>query len=166
MGNIGKEMADCFDVIIGKHPLSLEFETDARDIWPKRWEEIKNMLNKPITEHPDVQRLIKQAVLDGFKIKKLQTENEELEKKRERGMAAIDKHRCELMAENEKLKALLQRCKKTFEPFPIVSDLKSMTQMLREKHPETEVKTIKKMFKDREKKFRKLYRDMDQALKG
>ena len=38
----------------------------------------KQFLDKPITEHPDVQRLIKQAVLDGFKIKELQAENKKL----------------------------------------------------------------------------------------
>jgi len=33
----------------------------------------------PIIEHPDIQRLIKQAVLDGFKIKDLQAKNKRLE---------------------------------------------------------------------------------------
>jgi hypothetical protein len=40
----------------------------------------KQVLNKPITEHPDVQRLIKQVVLDGFKIKELQAKNNLLNK--------------------------------------------------------------------------------------
>ena len=51
-----------------EHPLALEYETDARYVWPKRWATIQAELDKPITEHPDVQRLIGQVV-------KLQAEN-------------------------------------------------------------------------------------------
>lgn len=46
MDNIGKDMPDAFDKIIETHPLSCEFETDARDIWPKRWHKLKESYNK------------------------------------------------------------------------------------------------------------------------
>jgi hypothetical protein len=32
--------------IIEKYPLSGEYETDARDVWPKRWEAVKELLEK------------------------------------------------------------------------------------------------------------------------
>ena len=67
--------------------------------------------------------------------------------------------------ENRTLKDLLQRCKETFEPFPIVSDLRSMTKTLREKHDETETKAIKAMFKKAEAKNRKLYQDISDVLR-
>ena len=53
-------------------------ETGGSD-WCGKYKTIEG--DKPITEHPDVQRLIKQAVLDGFKIKDLQAENETLKNK-------------------------------------------------------------------------------------
>ena len=71
----------------------------------------------------------------------------------------------ELQTENKKLKDLLKRHKETMEPFPIVSDLKSMTQVLREKHGKEDVATITKLFNERQKQFRVLYKDTEQALK-
>ena len=59
---------------------------------------------------------------------------------------------------------LLERAKATFEPFPVCSDLRSMTQRLREKHSETEISEIKKGFAAHQAKFRKLYKDIEQAL--
>ena len=67
-------------------------------------------------------------------------------------------------ASHDPLVELLRRCKKTFEPFPIVSDLRSMTQRLREKHTETEAKAITKGFAKHQAKFRKLYTEIKAAL--
>ena len=55
-----------------------------------------------ITEHPDVQRLIGQIVKLQIKLGKEKTQ-------REQGMAAIDRHRCALLAENKRLKKALER---------------------------------------------------------
>lgn len=67
-------------------------------------------------------------------------------------------------AENKRLRALLKRAKATFEPFPICSDLRSMTQRLRENHTETEADAIEKGFAEHKAKFRKLHDDITKAL--
>ncbi len=68
--------------------------------------------------------------------------------------------------EIEGLKGLLRRHKKSMEPFPVVSDLRSMTQKLREKHDETEIKAINASYKKYKEKFRRLYRDTVKAITG
>ncbi len=68
--------------------------------------------------------------------------------------------------EIRRLKKLLRRHKESMEPFPIVSDLRSMTQLLRQKHSEKETKVIKQLYKRRKEKFGKLYRDTEQACKA
>ena len=81
------------------------------------------------------------------------------------GLHATDK--CELLAENKRLRELLTRAKETFEPFPTVSDLRSLHRCLREnkKIDETEKANIEKMYRDHEEKDRQLYREICQALK-
>ena len=48
------------------------------ELFEKECPSLKLCHCSPIIEHPDVQRLVKQAVLDGFKIKELQAKNERL----------------------------------------------------------------------------------------
>ena len=67
--------------------------------------------------------------------------------------------------EIERLKRLLGRHKKSMEPFPIISDLRSISQRLHEKHSETEAAAIEAAYKACRAKFRKLYRDTEEALK-
>ena len=81
------------------------------------------------------------------------------------GIIAVGQELINLKTEIKAKDELLRRCKKTFEPFPIVSDLRSMTKMLKEKHDVKEAEAIKKMFKEEDLKYRKLYADIDQALK-
>ena len=71
----------------------------------------------------------------------------------------------QLKAERDKLRRLLKRAKETFEPFPVCSDLRSMTQRLREEHTEAEAWATEKGFKEHQDKFRKLYKEIKQALK-
>ena len=82
-------------------------------------------------------------------------------------LTQIEDYKAQLAAAEERekgLRELLERAKKTFEPFPVCSDLRSMTQWLREKHTEIEVKEIKRGFANHQRKFRHLYRDIEQAL--
>ncbi len=37
-------MKRLMEKIVEEHPLSCEFETDARYVWPKRWEELYALL--------------------------------------------------------------------------------------------------------------------------
>lgn len=58
---------------------------------------------------------------------------------------------------------LLQRVKETFEPFPIVSDLKAMKKFLAESKS-LDAEACEKLYKKHEKSNRKLYKDIKQAL--
>jgi hypothetical protein len=42
------------DAIEAAHPLSLEYEADARYVWPKRWEAIRRPVMAPKEEKPKV----------------------------------------------------------------------------------------------------------------
>ena len=67
---------------------------------------------------------------------------------------------------NKKLKKLLRRWKKFLEPFPIVPDLKALTQFMKDSPHGTEedAKALHEIQKKLEKKNRKLYNDTDEAL--
>ena len=67
-------------------------------------------LDKPITEHPDVQRLIKQVLRGDFKIKELEGKLEESKKNLEVWREACgnnEKKIEELQAENERLRSVI-----------------------------------------------------------
>ncbi len=64
------------------------------------------------------------------------------------------------------LRELLKRAKKTFEPFPVSSDLKAMSKFLREGRSEGEIEKLKASLKEYEAVNRKLYEDIEQALAG
>ena len=106
--NIGKEMADCFDKMIDKitkTPIADRLEASLkydvingdsfeRSVLTSQIQEAVNVLRRmvvpiptsiiPVTEHPDVQRLIGQVAELQIKFHELQDENVELQDKNER----------------------------------------------------------------------------------
>ncbi len=135
--------------------------------------------NEPISQYnkreygdTDFHQILRNALLPpSLKkyIKQLQKERDKYHNQYHLCEAKLLSHKSiieQLLTENQKIKRLLRRAKKTFEPFPIVSDLRSMTQRLREKHTDSEAEVIMKAFAKHKAKFRKLYRDIEQALKG
>jgi len=43
-GYTPEDVARAMDGIESEHPLSMEFDTDARYVWPKRWDKLRSAL--------------------------------------------------------------------------------------------------------------------------
>ena len=66
----------------------------------------------------------------------------------------------------DKLLKLLSRVKKTLEPFPVVADLKSLKNTLKQARISKDEKVnVQKLHNKWQAKTRKLYRDIERALK-
>ena len=41
----GKRILVMMNILLEEIPLSMEYETDARDVWPKRWKRLRDFVN-------------------------------------------------------------------------------------------------------------------------